>query len=250
MARDPQSPSTGGAQEGAFATTHWSWVACARGGSQAEATEAMNRLCLAYWPPLYAFLRRRGYGVEDAQDLAQEFFAHLLARDFLQGLSRENGRFRAFLLASLRHFLCDQWDKRRALKRGGGQVTLALEIAEVEERYALASSTAPGPDECFERVWSMTLLDRAMDGLRDEYVAAGKAPLFEALCPLTGADPSEETGAEVAARFGMPENTFKSHLLRFRRRYRERIVEEVARTVAAPSDVAEELRHLKSALRH
>jgi RNA polymerase sigma-70 factor (ECF subfamily) len=231
-----------------FATTHWSVVLAAREGDESRASEAMETLCRAYWYPLYAFVRRQGRSPEEAQDLTQGFFAHLLARDFLRGLAKENGRFRAFLLAALKHFLSDQWDKARALKRGGGQTPLSLDAANAEARYQREPVDESSPDRLYERRWALTLLDQALARLRKEFTAEGKAGLFETLRSFQGDEPAPSTAAEAAAQAGMPVNTFKSHLLRFRRRYRELLCEEVAQTVATPADVADELRHLKIVL--
>lgn len=231
-----------------FVSTHWSVVLTAREGDGVRASEAMETLCRSYWHPLYAYVRRLGNNPEDAQDLTQAFFAHLLGRDFLRGLSKENGRFRTFLLTSLRHFLSDQWDKARALKRGGEQKLLSLEEISAEERYRLDPAEEWSPDQVFERRWALALLERALGRLREEFVTTGKTELFEVLRQFQSEEPSGITGAEVAARLRMPENTFKSHLRRFRQRYRELLCVEVAQTVATPADVAQELRHLKAAL--
>jgi RNA polymerase sigma-70 factor (ECF subfamily) len=231
-----------------FATTHWSVVLAAREGDESRASEAMETLCRTYWYPLYAYVRRQGRSPEDAQDLTQGFFAHLLARDFLKGLAKENGRFRGFLLAALKNFVTDQWDKARALKRGGGQPALSLDDSSAEARYRLEPADDLSADRLYERRWALTMLDRSLARLQEEFAAAGKTGLFAILQQFQGDQLSAATGAEAAARLGMPENTFKSHLHRFRRRYRELLCEEVAQTVATPADVAEELRHLKSVL--
>jgi RNA polymerase sigma-70 factor (ECF subfamily) len=231
-----------------FATTHWSLVLAAREGDASGATEALEKLCRTYWYPLYAFVRRQGHSPEDAQDSTQAFFAHLLARDFLRGLSKENGRFRTFLLTSLRNFLSDQWDKARALKRGGGQPAFSLDAADAEARYQLEPADELSADHIYERRWALALLDQALARLREEFAAADKAELFDVLRQFQGDEPNPATCAEAAARLAMPENTFKSHLRRFRQRYRELLCEEVAQTVATPADVAEELRCLKAVL--
>jgi DNA-directed RNA polymerase specialized sigma24 family protein len=223
-------------------------VLAAREGEEPRATEAMEMLCRTYWYPLYAFVRREGRSPEDAQDLVQGFFAHLLARDFLRGLAKENGRFRSFLLAALRNFLRDEWDKARALKRGGGYPAFALDGESAEDRYRLEPVDESSADRLFERRWALTLLEGALARLESEFAATGKGELFAVLRQFQGDEPWESTGADAAARLNMPENTFKSHLLRFRRRYRELLCEEVAQTVATPADVADELKHLKAVL--
>lgn len=240
---DPECPRPAKAW---FTTTRWSVVLAAREGEPSNVSEAMETLCSSYWYPLYAYLRRQGRSPVDAQDLTQGFFAHLLTRDFLRGLAKENGRFRTFLMTSLRNFLSDQWDKARALKRGGGQTPISLDDALAEARYHCEPRDEMSAERIYERRWALTLLDRAMTRLHAEFVAGGKGELFDRLRPFQGDGPSPCTAAEAAAQAGMPENTFKSHLLRFRRRYRELLCEEVAQTVATPADVAEELRHLKA----
>jgi DNA-directed RNA polymerase specialized sigma24 family protein len=231
-----------------FSTTHWSVVLSARDGEQAEAAEALEKLCRTYWYPLYAFVRRHGHEPHDAQDLVQGFFAHLLSRDFLRGLSSDKGRFRAFLLASAKNFLSDQRDKARAQKRGGGQRVVSFDEARAEERYRLEPIDEHAAEKIFDRRWALTLLEQTMDRLKSEFVAGGKLDLFEALRTFQGENPNAATYATAAAQLGMPENSLKSHVLRFRRRYRELLCEEVAQTVAAPGDVEAELRHLKAVL--
>jgi RNA polymerase sigma-70 factor (ECF subfamily) len=244
--REPTPSVRGGVP--LFTTTRWSLIVGAREGGGDRGAAALAKLCQVYWYPLYAFLRRKGHGPADAEDLTQGFFAHLLARDFLKGLGREHGRFRSFLLVSLRNFLSDQRDTQRALKRGGGLVPLSLDALAPEERYALEPADPADAELAYERRWALTVLEQAMTRLRDEFAQAGRAGLFEALSRSLDREPDAGTGAEVSARLGMPENTFKSHLLRFRRRYRELICEEVAHTVATPADVGDELRHLKAIL--
>jgi DNA-directed RNA polymerase specialized sigma24 family protein len=157
-----------------FTTTHWSVVLAAGQGSAPGAQEALERLCQTYWYPLYAYVRRKGYGAEDAQDLTQEFFARLLARNYLRVADRNKGRFRSFLLGSLEHFLAREWTKARAQKRGGGHRVLSLDGADAENRYLLEPVHDLTPERIFERRWATTLLEQAMSRLREECVAGQK----------------------------------------------------------------------------
>jgi RNA polymerase sigma-70 factor (ECF subfamily) len=168
------------ARQGWFTTTHWSVVLAAKGNDDRQATVALEKLCRAYWPPLYAYIRRDGYGVEDAQDLTQEFFARLLEKDHLRHLRDQRGKFRSFLLTFLKRFLSDERDRARAKKRGGGKTFLSLDDTAAAETSYRIEAVAPGsPDQLFERRWAQTVLERALFRLREEYVAGGKADLFD-----------------------------------------------------------------------
>jgi len=230
--------------DGTFATTHWSVVLAAGHESVHGAQEALEQLCRAYWYPLYCYVRRQVACAADAEDLTQSFFAHLLERHALAKVSRDKGRFRSFLLAALRYFLADEWDKLRAQKRGGGAKVISLDEAGVEERYQRDSGHELTADELYERRWAMAVLDRASVRLREEFVAAGKSTLGEELRRLQEDAPEAAPYAEVAARLGMPVNTLKSHVRRYRQRFRKLLCEEVAHTVASPGELADELRHL------
>lgn len=230
-----------------FLTTHWSVVAACEDPSSAVAEVALTQLCRDYWPPLYSFVRRRGYSPADAQDLVQGFFAFLLQSKAYAQTDPCKGKFRSFLLASLKHYLSDVRDREDALKRGGGYkfVFLDEEINAAETLYAGESSTANLDEEqAYERRWASMLLARALDRLKADFAAGAKGRIFEALQPfLTGGVglPSQE---ETAARLEMPVETLRSHLSRLRARYRDFLREEVARTIALTDDVDEELRHL------
>lgn len=229
---------------GLFATTHWSAVLEAGHDTAPGAREALDQLCRAYWYPLYCYVRRHVGSVADAEDLTQSFFAHLLERKMLAKVSQDKGRFRSFLLAALKYFLADEWDKVRAQKRGGGCVVVSLNEAGAEERYQRECGNELTAEQLYERRWAMAVLDRASIRLQEEFAAAGKATLGEALRDLQ--EDAAEAGpyVEVAARLGMPVNTLKSHVHRYRQRFRELLCEEVAQTVATPADVADELRRL------
>jgi RNA polymerase sigma factor (sigma-70 family) len=228
----------------AYTTTHWSVVLAAGQEETPQATEALEQLCRTYWYPLYAYVRRHGHSPEDAQDLTQDFFAHLLARGFPRGASPERGKFRSFLLVSLRHLLLDQHRRADAAKRGGGQTVFSLDASRAEERFGGEPQHALTPEKLYERDWAMTLLDHAQSRLHEEYAAAGKGDFYERLkaFPLEGK--SDRPFEQASAEFGMTTSALKSAVHRMRSRYRELVREEVAHTVADPSELQEEARYL------
>ena len=231
-------------QNGVFATTHWSVVLAARPPHSPGALESLEKLCRAYWYPLYAFVRRQGASAEDAEDLTQAFFAHLLSKDFLSGVGPEKGRFRSFLLACLKHFLADEWAKARRLKRGGASPALSLDIEQAEERYQTESRLEPSADEMYERRWALDLLARVLDRLRQEAVPAGKTAVFDQLQGCLLGERPDETYAQIGAKLGMSESGVKVTVHRLRQRYRELLREEIAHTVGDPGEIEEELRYL------
>jgi RNA polymerase sigma-70 factor (ECF subfamily) len=227
-----------------FATTRWSLIAAARPGAP-DAREALAALCQVYWGPLYAYVRRRGHSHEQAQDLTQDFFADLLARDSLESVDPARGRFRSFLLAACRHFLSNQHDREQALKRGGGRQGLSLDFADAERRYAAEPAHGQKPERLFERRWALALLDQVLGRLREEYAGAGKGELFERLNgSIVGAG---DAHAQAAAELGMSEGAVRVAVHRLRGRYRELLREEIARTVD-DADVDDEVRALFAAL--
>ncbi len=232
-----------------FTTTHWSVVIAAGGSDPPQAAEALEKLCHVYWYPIYAYLRRRGRGEQDAQDLTQGFFAHLLERRSIQGVEREKGKFRSFLLASLNYYVADERDRANAQKRGGGREVLSLDVEEAEQRYRLEPVDERSPEKLFERRWAMALLDQVLARLGQEFADAGKRELFERLQPLLVEGTGVKTYAEIGRETGMTEEAVKKAVQRMRRRYGELFREEVAHTVANPAEVEEELRHLGQVLR-
>src|SRR5688572_4714851 len=164
-----------------FTTTHWSVVLAARDGVSPQAAQALEKLCRTYWYPLYAYVRRKGHSREDAQDLTQGFFAHVLQRDFLENVGPQKGRFRSFMLAALNHFISDQWDKARAEKRGGGQTFISLDDHNAEELYLAEPDSNLTAERMFEQRWALTLLAQALTRLREEFAAAGKTREFDHL---------------------------------------------------------------------
>ena len=233
------------ARGGLFATTHWSVVLRAAGQPGTPASsQALEQLCRNYWYPLYDFVRRQGRSPEDAQDLTQDFFAHLLSNGFPYGPRPERGKFRSFLLVALRHFLVDQHRHAGAAKRGGGQTPISLEVNHAEERFSEESQGASTPEKLYERAWAMTLLERARLRLGNEYVAAGKGGLYERLKAFPLAGKHDQSFEQASAELGMSVGALKAAVHRMRSRYRELVREEVAHTVADPSELQEEARYL------
>jgi len=232
------------AHGGVFATTHWSVVLAAGQQQSPQAAEALENLCRTYWYPLFAFVRRLGYGAEDAQDLTQAFFAHLLRKPFLDGVGPEKGRFRSFLLACLKHFLVDEREKARTAKRGGNCPAIPLDLERAEERYRLESRVEANPEALFERRWALDLLERVLDRLRHEAADSGRGAVFDALeCCLLGDRPTE-TYAQLGSRLGLSETAVKVTVHRLRQRYRELLREEVAHTVTRAEELEAEMRYL------
>ena len=227
-----------------FSATRWSVVLAAAGDAQ----DALATLCRAYWYPLYAFLRRQGLSTHDAEDVTQGFFAHLLERDALAKVDRAKGRFRTFLLASLKHFLAGERDRANAQKRGGGKPVISLDACEAEERYALEPRDELSPDKLFDRRWAIAVIEQALARLGAEYSDGEKGGLFSALKPLLTAPASARPYAEIGAEFGMNEGAVKVSVHRLRQRYGAALRAEIAETVGTEEEVDEELRHLLDVL--
>ena len=227
-----------------FTTTHWSVVLTAGQSGSPAAFQALERLCQTYWYPLYTYVRRQGYSPDDAQDLTQAFFERVLEKNYFAQVAQDRGRFRAFLLAALKHFLSDQRDHERAAKRGGGRLPLSLDAQEGEQRYLLEPADTLTPEKLYERRWALTVLDQARARLRDEFAAAGKSDLYEALTGLETGEDTNLTYAELGQRLGLSESAIKSAALRLRRRYGELVREAIAQTVASASEIDEEVRYL------
>jgi RNA polymerase sigma-70 factor (ECF subfamily) len=231
-------------QVGWFTTTHWSLVLNARDPDSPQATEALEKLCRSYWYPMYAYVRSRGIDQASAKDLTQGFFARLLEKNYLAQVQREKGLFRSFLLASLKHFLSDEWDKSRAQKRGGGQTHISLDDTTGEDRYRLEPVDHMDAEKLFERRWAMTVLEQAQGKLAEEYAKAGKSELYTHLRAVESGENGPLPLAEVAVALGLTESAVKSAAFRMRQRYRELVRGEVANTVGSSTEVDEELRHL------
>lgn len=234
------SPSHGGP----FVTTRWSQVIAAGQQDTAQVQPALENLCRTYWGPLYAYVRRRGYSIEDAQDLTQAFFERLLERRWLGAADREKGRFRTFLLTAMERFLSHEQDKARALKRGGGQSLVPIQLDEVETRYGIDPQDTRTPEQAFEHRWALALLDQVLDRLEGEFRARGQAELFAGLKPCLIGGRAEQPYAELATKLGMGEAAVKVAVHRLRQRYRELLRAEIAETVASAAEVDSEMRHL------
>jgi RNA polymerase sigma factor (sigma-70 family) len=239
----------GHGQSDLFPSTHWSMVLAA-GRSQVEpeiARAALAQLCQTYWAPLYSFVRSRGYTVHDAQDLTQSFFAYLIEHKIYARADQQKGRFRSFLLASLKNFLADAFDRDRTLKRGGGQNFLPLNEEQAKEAESLfqTHSSASSEDHIFDRSWADALVAAGLERLSADYKGESKEKLFNELRIFltSGADPPP-TYAELAVRLGTAESTLRSHVTRLRARYREALRAEVRRTVETEEQVDEELQEL------
>ncbi|HZL89378.1 MAG TPA: sigma-70 family RNA polymerase sigma factor [Pirellulaceae bacterium] len=231
-----------------FATTRWSIVLAAGKDSSTESRAALVSLCEAYWYPLYAYTRRRGYDADAAQDLTQEFFTRLLDKEYVKAADPQRGRFRSFLLASLNHFLANEWRREQAQKRGGGQKILSLDFADGEGRLSLEPASQLTPEKIYERRWALTLITQALARLREEYTAGGKLPLLEKLQPFLGGQGDAAPYKETAAELGLSEGAVKVAVHRLRRRCRDFLRAEIAQTVSRPEEVEEELRDLLAAL--
>ena len=228
-----------------FVTTRWTAVLTA-GEESPEGREALAQLCARYWYPLYAYVRRKGHSSPDAEDLTQEFFARLLEKRWLSEVRRDGGRFRAFLLGAMKHFLANEWDRSQALKRGGRCAIIALDGLEPEARYALEPIAVENPEHLFERRWAFLLLDAALTRLRAEFALAGKERQFDILKPaLLGESAS---AAEIASELHLSEGAVKAAIHRLRERYRAAVREEIAQTVVAGPDIDAELEHLRVVL--
>lgn len=232
-----------------FATTQWSLVAAAQSDEEGRACarEALEQLCRAYWYPLYAFVRHRGYSADEAQDLTQSFFARIIEKRGLATADPERGRFRSYLLGAMKHFLANEWHRAQAQKRGGGATILDLDGLEPEARYALEPAVTTDPDAAFDREWARETTARALAALRAESESRGKGEWFAALAgTLTHLEPDRQ---EIAERLGTTLGAVKVAVHRLRKRYRELLRAEISETVGDPADFEAEMRHLVEALR-
>ena len=231
-----------------FVTTHWSVVLAASRRDSTRAETALASLCRTYWYPLYAYVRRRGYGPEDAQDLTQEFLARLLEQRWLGQADRQRGRFRTFLLGAMSHFLANEWDKARAKKRGGAVEIVPLQLDSAETRYGREPADLSTPEQAYERRWAVTLLDGVLQGLQKECAAQGKSEVFEQLKPCLVGEAERQPYPVLAAQLGLSEGAVKVAVHRLRQRFRQLLRAEIANTVATPAEVDEEMHHLFAVL--
>jgi RNA polymerase sigma-70 factor (ECF subfamily) len=223
-------------------------VLAAGAADTTSSRDALTRLCQTYWHPLYAYVRRIGHSPHDAQDLTQEFFARLLEKNSLTAADESRGRFRSFLLASLKHFLANEWDKARAQKRGGTLIPIPVDGTSAETSCQWEPADSTTPEKIFERRWALTLLEGVLRRLRDEYVRDGKENLFEQLKPTLTEASRTVRHAEIAFRLGTSEGAVKVAVHRLRQRYREVLRAEIAGTVATPGEVDDEIRSLFAVL--
>lgn len=248
-AKPEADPVSASANPGLFATTHWSVVLAAGQGDSPLAAEALEKLCRAYWYPLYAYVRRRGYSPEDAEDSTQEFFARLLRNRDIEAVRQEKGRFRSYLLVALKHFLTNEWKRSQTLKRGGGITFIPLDQVLAEDRYNQEPADGQTAERIFERRWATTTLEQVLTRLQDEYSGSGRGRQFECLRNFLSGETHARTQAEIAAELGISEGAVKQAVHRMRQRYRELLREEIANTVATIGDVEDEVRYLISVLR-
>ncbi len=217
-------------------------------GSSPQADVALEELCRTYWYPLYAYVRRKGHSREDSEDLTQGFFARLLEKNYLEGISSDKGKFRAFLLVALKRFLANEWDYANRQKRGGGVLPLSLDWQDADTRYQINPADHLSPDKLYDRAWAVIVLERVITRLRDEYAAEGKAVLYEHLKPFLMLGKSEIPSAQAAIELKMTEGAVRVAVHRLRRHYRELLREEIVQTLANPAQAGEEMQALFSAL--
>jgi len=233
---------------GRFATTHWSIIIAASDSASSQHEPALSTLCQTYWFPLYVYLRRRGYDNHQAEDYTQGFFAGILERKGLQKADPKFGKFRSFLLASLKNFLADEWDRDRAQKRGGDRKVLSLDFNAAASRYAQEPEHKLSPEKLFERSWALTVLCRAMDRLKAESTVSNKQQLFDCLKIYLTAEKDAVPYKDVADKLNMTKGAVKVTVHRLRRRYRELVRDEIAQTVTTEAQIDEEIRDLFAAL--
>ena len=241
----PGTLQQGGAS---FATTHWSVVAQSALTDVPEAANALAQLCELYWPPIYSLIRRRGYAPSDAQDLTQSFFAFFLRTKAYARTNRLNGKFRSFLLASVKNFLADDWDRNQAIRRGGGYQFIPLDPETAEAFYDAPSAPDSTPERLFELRWAKSVTAGALNSLRQELQVEGKLQLFEQLKTFLAGGSVLPSYDDASARTGLARATVKTHVHRLRQRYREIVRCEIARTVSAPHEIDEELHYLCNVL--
>ncbi len=231
-----------------FQTTPWSLILAARRRDEPGAERALARLCESYWFPLYAFVRRRGHGAEEARDLTQAYFLKLLEKDYLGDVDRGAGRFRSFLLVSMKHFLANEWKAGRAAKRGGGKSPVSLDMDGAEDRFLAEPCESETPESVFERRWARVVLQRTTEALRREFESAGKRERFERLAPLLTGGSVDGSYAQIARELGQSESAVKMAVHRLRSRFGELLKQEIGVTVTDPADVEAEIRYLFDAL--
>jgi RNA polymerase sigma-70 factor (ECF subfamily) len=242
---NPEAASSG---PGVFSTTHWSVVVCAQQPDSAEADAALNQLCITYWRPVFAFIRRSCGDEETAKDLTQGFFATFLQKQYFRSASRARGRFRSFLLACVKNYLANEWDKQHTQRRGGGVVIVRIDQLVQETGGELESTSALPPDRAYERQWAYSVLGNVRTKLRLEFEHSGRTEVFDALHRYLSGDRDEAPYTAAAARLHMSVDAVKKNVERLRRRFAELLKEEIAQTVLHPSEIDDEIRFLRATL--
>ena len=232
-----------------FVTTHWSVVLAAGDTDSPPARTALETLCRAYWYPIYVYVRRKGYGPEDAQDLTQGFFAHLIAKEHIRLADPQRGRFRTFLLAMLDFYLAQEWSRAHRQKRGGQFQFVSLDQERAEDRYQLEPVDNNTPEKKFMQQWALTALQNTLAALQVESESQGKGALFQETRGLLSGESESSAYPEIAQRLEMNEGAIRVAVHRLRKRYGELLRQEIAQTVDTDADVEDELRHLLTALR-
>jgi RNA polymerase sigma-70 factor (ECF subfamily) len=239
---------SGGVAPRIFATTHWSVVLAAGQGTSEPSQNALETLCQAYWYPIYVYVRRRGYGADDAQDLTQEFFAQLIAKQHLRLADPNKGRFRSFLLATLHFFLAREWTRAHRHRRGGQYQFVSLDLPATEEGYQIEPADNDTPESTFQRQWALTVLKEAMSALERDCVEAGKEELFQETKHLLSGDRDGAGYSTIACRLAMTEGALRVAVHRLRQRYGELLRAEIGKTVDSEEEIDEELRYLMDVL--
>lgn len=241
--------NAGHQRAGEFPVTHWSVLLETSSVDRSDASPALRHLCEAYWYPLYVYVRRLGHSPEDTQDLVQEFFARFVRKRYLRCADPARGRFRSFLLTSLKHFLINEWQKNQTQRRGGAVISVSFDSQPNEDRYQLEPADEATPETIFERRWAVALMERVLEQLRVTMAASNKQELFESLIFCVSANTPAPPVSELAARLGMSDGAVRVAIHRMREQFRELLRAEVAAIVASPSDIDDELRHLAGILR-
>lgn len=245
----PESDHKPASAEGRFASTHWSVVLAAARTESPEAQAALEKLCVVYWYPLYAYLRRKGHPPAEAEDLTQEFFvSRVVTKRIFQGVEPGAGRFRSWLLTSLQNLVKNEWEKQQAVKRGGNQRHLPLDFDSAEGRYLAEPAHDLTPEKLYDRAWALTVVELVVDRLREKYLEEDKAGQFEELKMFLPGEQSTRSYAEVATRLDKSEDAVKMSVSRLRREYGQLLRTEIERTLGHPGGVEEELRCLLAAL--
>jgi DNA-directed RNA polymerase specialized sigma24 family protein len=231
-----------------FATTRWSMVLAAADQSSPDSASALSQLCQTYWYPIYAFIRRQGNSHESAQDLAQEFFARMLEKHYIEDVGPDKGKFRTFLMVCLKRFLANEWDRKTAQKRGGGRAHLPIDFQDAQGRYSLEPAHDLTAQKIFDRRWALTVLERTVTGLAEDFKRAGKSEQFDALKVYLLGESGAPPYAELAGRLQTTEGAIKIAVHRLRDRYRHRLRQEIAQTVSSEEEIDQEIRDLFAAL--